>query len=124
MANHISSLIVKEYQKKKCKMDAQARLVAAVIHGAALKEGTSPIAAGRTAAHAAGSEAHWLGGNDEEKARVASWMEADLSNDKLVIGEFIVLGASVDALQRALLVCFRRSCELTLERNHVTLENR
>ena len=69
-------------------MDA-AKLVAAVIHGAGLKSDVSPVEAAKAAATATGAEAYWMGSSDEEKARVLSWMQADLKNDKLLIGRWI-----------------------------------
>ena len=72
-------------------MDTQARLVSAVIFGAAVKPGTTPRAAIRNAAVACGSEGTWLGISEEEKARINSWVEADLSNEKLLLGTFVWL---------------------------------
>ena len=68
-------------------MDNRSRLVSAVIYGSAVKPGTTPISAIRSAAAACGSAATWLGNTDEEKARINSWMEADLSNEKLLLGK-------------------------------------
>jgi len=67
-------------------MDA-SKLIAAVVHGAAVKADVSPVDAAKAAAQAAGSEAYWLGSTEEEKARVASWMQAELSNDKMLVAD-------------------------------------
>jgi aminoacyl tRNA synthase complex-interacting multifunctional protein 1 len=75
--------------------ESRANLVASVIYGSSIKPGTNPISVIRTASASCHSESQWLGANDEEKARISSWMEADLKDEKLLLADLEkVLAAS------------------------------
>jgi hypothetical protein len=68
------------------RMEPPSKLVTAVIHGAALKADVSVVEAATAAAAATGNEGYWMGNSPEEKARVLSWLQADLANEKLLVG--------------------------------------
>ena len=63
-------------------------LFAAVVHGSQYTHSdAAPLAVLRSAATASGSEGKWFGDSPEEKSKILSWVEADLSNEKLLFAD-------------------------------------
>ena len=69
----------------------QARFLSSVIFGSSIKSDVTPSVAIQSAVAACGNKTQWLGETPEESARINSWMQTDLTNEKILLGKLCLL---------------------------------